>query len=129
MKKINSIHYGGKIILIGSIVAFGIPGILALINRYLHSKMIDRIQWIVLMIGILILMFSFLYLLIELHQDKKIDQYYTTHRNVKIKIQEGLYECGICGNRKLKEKDAQCMVCGNHLDMYEIKTPQEILNS
>ena len=70
------------------------------------------IMWISLFIGVLIIVCFFIYLKIELHQDRKIDKYYSSHRNIKRPLDNGYYECSSCGNMKVREKDNRCDVCG-----------------
>lgn len=128
MKKINSINYGGKIIGVGFMIMFVIPGMLMLINTILNSDVILVLSRLSFLIGAVILICFTVHLLIELRQDKKIDKYYSKHRNVKIKINDGKYECGACGSRNIGLSDAFCNTCGCKYEQAEDKNPQEILN-
>lgn len=128
MKKINSINYGGKIISVGLIIMFVIPGMLMLINTILNYDAILLISRLLFIIGAFILICFTVHLFIELHQDKKIDKYYSKHRNVKIKLNDGKYECGACGSRDIGSNDSFCNTCGFKYEHVEDKKPQEILN-
>ncbi len=127
MKKINSINYGGKIITIGLIFMFVIPGMLMFINTMLKYDAILLILKLSFTIGAFILICFTVHLFIELYQDKKIDKYYSKHRNVKIKLNDGKYECGACGSRSIGLNDNFCNTCGCKYEHVEDKKPQEIL--
>lgn len=128
MKKINSINYGGKIISVSLIIMFVIPGMLMLINAVLNYDAILLISRLSFIIGVFILICFTVHLFIELHQDKKIDKYYSKHRNVKIKLNDSKYECGACGSRNIGSNDNFCNTCGCKYEHAEDKKPQEILN-
>ncbi|MBE5960679.1 MAG: hypothetical protein E7256_04735 [Lachnospiraceae bacterium] len=110
MKKINSIWYGGKVILTGAILAFGVPAGIGILPG--ESKILEVIRMGSFVLGMLILLGFGIWLAIELHQDKRINGFYDRNRNRKLKIDEGIYECQACGSRKVKEKDERCSVCG-----------------
>lgn len=127
MKKINSINYGGKILFIGIIFGILIPIIFAGLSYVLHSSGLLVIMKVSFVFGMLILFCFFVHLGIELHQDKKIERYYSVHGKRKIFIADGKYECGTCGNCQVQKKDSYCKVCGVVFEMDSDKTPQEIL--
>lgn len=128
MKKINSINYGGKIIGVGLIIMFVIPGMLMPINAVLNCDAILLISKLLFIIGAFVLICFTVHLFIELHQDKKIDKYYSKHRNVIIKLDDGKYECGACGSRNIGLNDKCCNTCGCKYEHVKDKKPQEILN-
>lgn len=128
MKKINSIDYGGKVIGIGCIFALGIPIILLMINQVVALKLISILIIASVAIGGIILAGFFIHLAIELRQDKKIDAYYSRHKNIKLKISDTYYECSTCGNRRLKVNSKNCDICGCRFEDIKEKTPQEIIN-
>ena len=110
MKKINSIWYGGKVILVGSILAFGIPLVIKIVPiKFRFLNIMARTSFI---IGIIMLLVFSIVLFIELHQDKRMNEYYNSCRNTKNKIGEGKYECQSCGNRDVKESSKVCNICG-----------------
>ena len=125
--KINSIDYGGKVIGIGLIFMLLIPGLLLLFYKILVYEFLNIIAKVSFVIGLLVLLSFSCLLMIELRQDKKIDQYYSKHRNVKVPIVDGNYECGACGNRRIKINSSSCDVCGVSFENVEVKTPQEII--
>ena len=110
MKKINSIWYGGKTILAGLIFAFVIPIGIGIFP--FTSDILSVISKVSFLVGMLILIGFGIWLAIELHQDKRLNRYYDKHRNRMQKVGEGVYECQACGNRKLKQGDERCTVCG-----------------
>lgn len=110
MKKINSIWYGGKIILTGIIFAFMIP--LGIMIFPLKSKILTTLSSISCIFGIIILMGFGIFLAIELHQDKKLNEYYNRKQTQKVKISENKYECQVCGNREINQNDTSCKICG-----------------
>ena len=128
MKKINSINYGGKIIGTGLIIGLLIPGILLFINRFVRNYGIAVLAMILVAVGTLITVGFFVHLCVELKQDRKINQYYSEHKNVKMKLADGTYECGACGNRIVYKDSSVCNACGCRFETIGNKTPQEILN-
>jgi len=109
MKKINSISYGGKIILTGAIFAFMIPfGIMIFPLKINVLTTISSIFFL----GVTILMGFGIFLAIELHQDKKLNAYYKREQTQKVKISENKYECQVCGNREVNQNDTCCKICG-----------------
>lgn len=128
MKKINSIDYGGKIIGIGLIIGLLLPGILALVNRYLENRGLTMLATILAAVGVLIILLFFIHLCVELKQDKKINQYYSEHKNVKIMLADGAYECGACGSRGIRADSVSCNACGCRFEDVRNKTAQDILD-
>ena len=102
IKKINSIDYGGKIIGIGLIFMLLIPGLLLLFYKILVYEFLNIIVKVSFVIGLLILISFACLLIVELRQDKKLDQYYCKHRNIKIPIKAGKYECEHVGIGRLR---------------------------
>ena len=127
MKKINSINYGGKMIGTGLLCMFIVPGVLIGLNSFFESDYISVIANIFFVIGVAILICFVAILIIELRQDKKIDKYYSEHKNVKIKLANGKWECGACGNRTICEESTFCNMCGCKYEGRKDRTPQEIL--
>lgn len=128
MKKINSINYGGKVLGIGCVFLFLVPGVLCLIQQLYESRILYTMTVVSAIAGGIIVLGFFIHLAIELQQDKKIGTYYTKHKNVKIKIDEATYECGACGNRKVKEQSTYCEICGCRFEKIADKTPQQIID-
>lgn len=128
MKKINSIYYGGKIIGVGLLIGLLLPGILLLLNRGKDNMGINALAIILAAVGVLIISGFMIYLCVELKQDKKINQYYSKHKNVKIPLADGTYECGACGSRAVRADSVSCNVCGCRFEDIGNKTPQDILN-
>lgn len=110
MKKINSIGYGGKVILVGILFTFNIP-ILIYFVPY-KCSLFNIISKISFLIGILILLLFFIWLKIELYQDKKMNEYFANNKNTISSIGENKFECPTCGNRLVKPSDKWCSVCG-----------------
>lgn len=112
MKKINSIHYGGGVIGIGLVCMLMIPGILLGINTFWDCRYIAIIANIFFVIGAILLAGFGVVLLIEFHQDKRLDIYYSRHKYVKIMLSNGEYECGACGSRTTYADSVYCNICG-----------------
>ncbi len=128
MKKINSIDYGGKVIGIGLIIGLLIPGILLLLNRGKDNMGITALAIILAAVGVMIISGFMIYLCVELKQDKKINQYYSEHKNVKIPLADGTYECGACGSRAIRADSVACNACGRRFENIGNKSPQDILD-
>ena len=112
MKKINSIWYGDKVILLGIVLAIILPiGIMIIPFDFYILNIISNISFT---IGVIILAGFSVLLIIELHQDKKLNAYYNSQRIKKMVISEYKYECQVCGNREIKKNDTHCNICGTH---------------
>lgn len=127
MKKVNSIFYGSYIIGLGLLFLIPIPLLLYFTKRYFYSIFLSYAIGASIVIGTIVECAFGILLIIELHQDEKIQKYCQNHRNIKIKLEEGKYECQNCGNRMVKEQDEECSICGIKYVENEIKTIQEIL--
>lgn len=121
IKKINSINYGGKVIGIGLFFMLFIPGVLLFFYRILVYEVLEILVKASFGIGLLILISFACLLMVELRQDKKLDQYYCKHRNIKIPIKAGKYECGACGNREVAKNSTCCGICGCRFEKMQIK--------
>lgn len=112
MKKINSIGYGYKILLGAAICLIIIPSV-----SYFFWQMTNRIQFYLVakasvVVGIIIFLFLFVLLKIELYQDKKMDEYYMANAQSRLPLKNGLFECQTCGNTQVKPRQKSCIVCG-----------------
>jgi len=107
LKKINSVNYGGKIILIG-LILISVPMIL---YNFVQISFINLLLKISICLGSLILLSFFILLGVELKQDKELIKYYGNNKNTPVKIGE-FYECQNCGSRRVKPTDKKCSVCG-----------------
>lgn len=111
MKKINSIHFGGKIIAFGASFLLPIPFLIVVLDYFFPSPTWKIIRSISITIGICIELFFLFMLIIELHQDKKREQYFAAHKNEKILLSSCKYECLNCGNKQVGEFDLECNIC------------------
>lgn len=111
MKKINSIGYGHKIIDSAAICLFAVPicYFFWLITKQAQFQLFAKIS---LVLGLIILLFLYVLLKIELSQDKKTDQYFITNANTRLPLKNGLFECQTCGNNQVKPEQKSCTVCG-----------------
>lgn len=112
IKKINSIHYGDKVIGIGLVFMVLLPSLLLWMNGIFGYEFLKILAKGAFVIGGLILAVFACLLLIELRQDEKMNQYYSEHRNVKVPLKDGKYECGACGNRNVGADSTCCHICG-----------------
>ena len=93
MKKINTIDYGGKVILIGLAFLVALPLALGLVNYFLHALVVTVILSISAGIGLAIeVCFGFV-LSFELWQDRKINQYYLNNPSSLKTPQQILDDC------------------------------------
>lgn len=76
VKKINSINYGGRVIGTGLVFLTILPIGLYLINKVINSDVILIIQIISIAVGLIIEFVFGCILVIELRQDKIINDYY-----------------------------------------------------
>lgn len=116
MKKINSIDYGGKVIGLGIFFTFIISSVIYILPLNKSTRIFSVLFKLSFGVGIVILAGFSLWLIIELHQDKRLEIYYESKRNTKIDLGHGQYECQACGNRKVKLNDMACNVCGVHFN-------------
>ena len=113
MKKINSIHYGYRIVIAILLFLVILPAMLYVLSMLISAEWLSLLIMISMALGSALLLFLILLLIIELHQDKRINRYYEKHRNRKLQIANTAYECQACGNRKLNAGDKSCPVCGS----------------
>jgi len=90
MKKINSIDYGGKIILIGLIPFIVIPFTLFLLNKVCGNQIVEIVMIISVVIGAMMESGFFIHLTIELYQDRIIDKFYSDNPNSELTPDEVL---------------------------------------
>lgn len=112
MKKINSIGYGGKVIGIGALLLVVIPLILKIASYLTRRLVFPLLSKISVCCGAVILVGFAILLAIELHQDKRLNNYYKGKRNVRRALPSNLFECAACGNRQVTAHDTSCPVCG-----------------
>lgn len=62
-------------------------------------------------IGLTFLALFIVFLMIELHQDKRLDRYDQQHRDRKVPLGNGRYECQTCGNKNFSKRDEYCSLC------------------
>lgn len=111
MRKINSIGYGHKVLLIIGCFLFLIPvlsAFTAYMSRLPASPVISKVS---MTIGILLLAAFAGLLAIELKQDKRLARHYAENRNIKILLSSGNYECQACGNCLVEPDDRFCSIC------------------
>lgn len=111
-KKINSIGYGGKILSFALAFILVIPGIIKLLMFNYKSVILVICAKVSLGIGAIIILIFMVLLAIEFYQDKKLNLYYKAHKNIKLTLGKGRYECQSCGNRIIKAEDKNCCICG-----------------
>lgn len=113
MKKINSISFGGTVIVIGLSFAIVVPILLYCTSlAFKLYPLLSLLIKISIIFGVLILLSYLVLLTIELRQDKKINRFYWKTRNSKIELPDKTFECQNCGSRQVKKDDETCKVCG-----------------
>lgn len=114
MKKINSIGYGHKILcgaVICLIVAPVICYFLLIMTKLAQLQLLAKLSAV---LGLIILLFLFVLLKIELYQDKKMDEYHKANSQSHLPLKNGLFECQTCGNNQVKPEQRSCIVCGTN---------------
>ena len=76
MKKINTIDYGGKVILIGLVFFAVLPVALYILNRFLNSCAVTIVMYVSIGIGVAIEIYFGCALYLELRQDRDINKFY-----------------------------------------------------
>ena len=112
MKKINSIHFGGKFIWLMVIFMVIIPGSLWLFNYFFENPIISRIIVVSIIMGALLGLLFLIVLSVELNQDKRLNKKYEKMKGCKISLDNNRFECANCGNTHVKAYDKACRVCG-----------------
>ncbi len=118
--KINSIHFGPRVVAIIGLLTLAAPAVLYLCYSVLgflgiHLELILSAVSISFAAGVALLALFVLLLGVEFVQDRSRDRQYKRTRMRKLEISEGWYECQACGNRLLRAEDKACDVCGQRL--------------
>ena len=127
MKKINSIHYGEKVLITALFFSCVCPSVLWIFSNIWVWEGWSKLIIVSIAIGCIILVLFFVHLTVELRQDKKINNYYEENSNVKLPIGKGCFECAACGNRSVYQNDTNCSICGICFVGVENKRPQDVL--
>ena len=114
MVKINSHGYGYKILAAIAVFLVVIPAVLYGLSFVVVRIDFGMITQISLALGSLLLLFQLVLLIVELHQDRKINKRLEADLNRKLPLGNGLYECQACGNREVHPEQKLCGVCGAH---------------
>lgn len=125
MRKINSNGYGQKIIGCAAICLIVVPAIccfLCLVTKLAQFQFIAKVS---LALGVVILLFLFVLLKVEFHQDKKLNQYYHANVEIRLPLKNGFFECQNCGNRQVKPEQKSCAVCGINFRNWSENNPDK----
>lgn len=120
MKKINSIGYGGKVIDIGIVLLAVIPLMLKAASYITGRLVFPPLGKISFCCGAVVLIGFAILLAVELHQDKKLNNYFQNKRNKRRTLPNNLFECAACGNRQVAAHDTSCPVCGIRFKLEEV---------
>lgn len=112
MKKIDSIHFGGRFIWLMLIFMVIIPVVLGCVNIFLKSSIIISLIIVSFIAGALIGLIFLIILAIELRQDRNLNKKYAAMKSVKIFLENNRFECANCGNIHVTNDDKVCKVCG-----------------
>lgn len=112
MKKINSNHYGHKVLGSAALFLFVLPPCCRLLFSLFPVHFLKIIMSVSFGTGLLIAVLFTILLIVELHQDKVMNRKYAALKNTKLAVGNGLYECQSCGNRQVQKTDKECEVCG-----------------
>ncbi len=114
MKKINSIGYGHKLLHGAIIFLIVVPSISCLLGKVANQLQLQSVTKASLILGVIIVLFLFVLLKVELYQDKKMDGYYRANSQSRLPLKNGLFECQACGNNRVKAGQKSCVVCGTN---------------
>jgi hypothetical protein len=102
-----------------ALFAMIIPAVLYCISLLLREEqtagVLLRVIRLSFGIGIFIFVTLLALIIVEQIQDHFIDLQYQKSRDRKLSFGDGSYECQYCGNRKVKENDHICTICGREL--------------
>lgn len=116
MKKINSNGYGVRMVFVIALFLVILPLFGYILQLFPGGEWTRPLMKISIGLGVCLLLLMVLLLSVELHQDKRLNRYYQVHRNRKLPLTDGHYECQACGNRLLHAEDKRCGVCGCHFE-------------
>lgn len=80
MRKINSIGYGGKILNASLFFSLVIPGIIKIFTLFYQSAVLTVCAGVSFGFGIIIMLFLITLLMVEFHQDNKLNLYYEAQK-------------------------------------------------
>ena len=72
-------------------------------------------------VGALIFVVFLVLIVVEQIQDHDYDVRYQKQRSQKVLLANGYYECQYCGNRKVREAEKSCSVCGKEFEFVKSK--------
>lgn len=110
--KINSIHYGAKVLGWGGVLWCGGR----VIATWARNEVVNQIGRYLSRVGLVILGLMALWLIIEGFQDRYWNRYDLSQKNRKMKLENGHFECQNCGNRNVRENEQICGICGCHFE-------------
>lgn len=119
MKKINSIDYGHKIVCSAAIFLLILPAICCILRTITKLSTFLLLAKVSLVLGLLILLFLFILLKLELYQDKKIAAYFKANSKRRLPLNNGLFECQNCGYNQVTPLQKSCMICGITFEVRE----------
>lgn len=118
---------GGRVPGAALLLLIPVPCVCLLLTRLTSSKLPLMAAGISLGAGAAVLLFLAVLLMVGLRQDRKIARYYDAHRNLRLPLENGLYECAACGCRRIRREDRSCIVCGVRFSEERDRTAEEIL--
>lgn len=112
MKKINSIGYGYKLVLVILLFLVAIPCLMLLLRCLWPLQVFSAMLAGSLILGGLLAVFLAGLLFVELRQDKRRVRYFEEHQNCALPLSDGRYECQHCGSTTVRQGDKVCPTCG-----------------
>lgn len=119
-RPLNLNEPGVRILSIAGVLVVLIPlflfaGSLGLKLFGFDAGIISTLIWVFVAAGGSLIAALLVLIVVEQVQDYRIDRNYQRDRGQKLRVTEIYFECQYCGNRKVKENDRQCPVCGKEL--------------
>ncbi len=125
MRKINSNGYGQKIIGGAANCFIVVPPICCLLWSSTKPDQFQVFAKVSLALGAVILLFLFVLLKVEFHQDRKLEQYYNANKGIRLPLKNGFFECQNCGNHQVKPEQKSCDVCGMNFENWSANNPDK----
>lgn len=112
LKKINSIGYGHYILFAAFVFLAAVPLISYIAFEISGAELFLLLLKLSMLLGIAVLLFLAVLLLIELRQDRSINDFFIKHSARKLPLSGGGWECQMCGSRNVGKSDKRCPSCG-----------------
>ncbi len=103
-----------------------LPAVLyAIVMAWSGTGILAALLWSMIkvsfLLGVLVLFVFLVLIVVEQIQDHFYDARYQKQQSQKVLLPDGYYECQYCGNRKVREAEKSCSVCGKEFEFVKSK--------